>query len=158
MLPGPQGSGSSVAPGNALVHYPASGGGMQAPGQSRLDEQDRAFERPPPRNPELFNPKGVVRKGGQTTGTASRATQVVVPSNSGNFEKEKGLVGAGGVGIGMTAGIEEANGRVVTDGGASCAALVDKLAGISLGGVVGNTSVTVVESSGSGAAAIGASS
>lgn len=29
---------------------------------SRFDDPDRGFERPPPKNPELFNPKGVVRK------------------------------------------------------------------------------------------------
>ncbi|KAL4250211.1 amino acid/polyamine transporter 2 family protein [Abortiporus biennis] len=42
--------------GNVLVHYPSNNG-------SRLDEQDRTFERPPPKNAELFNPKGVLRKG-----------------------------------------------------------------------------------------------
>lgn len=155
MLPGPQGSTNTAAPGNALVHYPNSNVGTQ--GHSRLDEQDRAFERPPPRNPELFNPKGVVRKANQTVGTANRASQVVTPATSSNFEKEKLPAGAG-VGIGAT-GLEEGD---IRDRGTSCAALVDKLAEITLGRgvdvIVANTSVPVVEPSGLGAAAVGASS
>ena len=44
--------------GNALVHHSSPGSGIPA----RLDEQDRGFERPPPKgNVELFNPK-IVRR------------------------------------------------------------------------------------------------
>lgn len=52
---------STNAP-TALVHYPAANGGSTrgpSPSNGRLDEQDRAFGRPPPKgNAELFNPKG----------------------------------------------------------------------------------------------------
>lgn len=66
---GPPASTNVPAPGSALVHYPntntpikpnsnvgAASGNISA----RADEQDRSFERPPPKvNAELFNPKGV---------------------------------------------------------------------------------------------------
>ncbi|PSS34104.1 hypothetical protein PHLCEN_2v1856 [Hermanssonia centrifuga] len=65
---GPPASTNVPAPGSALVHYPntntpvkpnsnvgAASGNISA----RADEQDRSFERPPPKvNAELFNPKG----------------------------------------------------------------------------------------------------
>lgn len=55
---GPSGTTSAPAAGNALVHYPASGGNGRgpSPNNGRLDDM---FERPPPKgNAELFNPKG----------------------------------------------------------------------------------------------------
>ncbi|KAI0358100.1 hypothetical protein OH77DRAFT_1421379 [Trametes cingulata] len=63
MLPGPQGTNPQ---GTALVHYPTSQqNSPQIPTSGgRFDEQDPAFERPPPKNPELFNPKGGARNVG----------------------------------------------------------------------------------------------
>ena len=68
MMPGPQGA--TNAQGTALVHYPTSQqSSPQAPPAappisiSRFDEQEPAFERPPPKNAELFNPKGGARNG-----------------------------------------------------------------------------------------------
>ncbi|KAK0489022.1 hypothetical protein IW261DRAFT_1442797 [Armillaria novae-zelandiae] len=46
--------------GNALVHHPSNGNSPVAQ-QSRLEDSDRMFERPPPRATELFNPKVVKR-------------------------------------------------------------------------------------------------
>lgn len=46
--------------GNALVHHPSNGNSPIAQ-QSRLEDSDRMFERPPPRATELFNPKVVKR-------------------------------------------------------------------------------------------------
>ena len=63
MTAGPQGA--TNAQGTALVHYPTSQQSSPqvptAPAPAsigRLDEQDPAYERPPPKNAELFNPKG----------------------------------------------------------------------------------------------------
>ncbi|EKM50018.1 uncharacterized protein PHACADRAFT_264501 [Phanerochaete carnosa HHB-10118-sp] len=58
---GPSGSINSPATGSALVHYPNSHGGTRGPSPNtcHLDEQDRAFDRPPAKNgTEPFNPKG----------------------------------------------------------------------------------------------------
>ncbi|TFK86752.1 hypothetical protein K466DRAFT_492208 [Polyporus arcularius HHB13444] len=62
MVASPQGAAN--ASGTALVHYPTSQQSSPqvptAPAPAaigRLDEQDPAYERPPPKNPELFNPK-----------------------------------------------------------------------------------------------------
>lgn len=69
MMPGPQGN--TNPQGSVLVHYPnsqtSSPQAVPAPapvGIERLDEQDPAFERPPPKNAELFNPKAAGRIGG----------------------------------------------------------------------------------------------
>ncbi|KAI1793449.1 hypothetical protein LXA43DRAFT_1000793 [Ganoderma leucocontextum] len=69
MMPAPQGN--TNAQGSALVHYPNSQtSSPQAPPApapaaiGRLDEQDPVFERPPPKNAELFNPKAGGRVGG----------------------------------------------------------------------------------------------
>ena len=71
MMPGPQGA--APPQGTALVHYPssqqnspqipASTGRFEEP-QSQSQLQDAAaFERPSPKNAELFNPKGGPRNG-----------------------------------------------------------------------------------------------
>ncbi|KAI0741697.1 hypothetical protein C8Q80DRAFT_1110535 [Daedaleopsis nitida] len=66
MVASPPGSGNPQ--GTALVHYPNSQqSSPQVPttpapaALGRLDEQDTTFERPPPRNAELFNPKAGTR-------------------------------------------------------------------------------------------------
>ncbi|KAI0717979.1 hypothetical protein C8T65DRAFT_706941 [Cerioporus squamosus] len=60
----PTSQGAANAQGTALVHYPTSQqSSPQVPTAAtpaaigRLDEQDPAYERPPPKNAELFNPK-----------------------------------------------------------------------------------------------------
>ncbi|KAI0676057.1 hypothetical protein C8Q78DRAFT_1007900 [Trametes maxima] len=63
MIPAAQGAN---AQGTALVHYPTSQQSSPqipafTPGRF---EQDHAFDRPPPKHAELFNPKGGVRNGG----------------------------------------------------------------------------------------------
>lgn len=75
MMAGPQGGSPSASQGSALVHYPISSSvtsSPQAPSAPvpaavlsavRLEEQD-VFERPPPKNAELFNPKAAGRAGG----------------------------------------------------------------------------------------------
>ena len=122
MMAGPQGNANVPAPGNALVHYPNSSLSLN---NTRLDDQDRGFERPPAKNPELFNPKGIVRKPNLTR--ISPATAPPVSAITGNLEKEKvGLVGAAVVG-------EE--GKVRLDGAlnAATSTLVDKFAAVTLG-------------------------
>ncbi|KAH9940827.1 uncharacterized protein BXZ73DRAFT_42375, partial [Epithele typhae] len=71
----------NAAQGSALVHYPNSQQtSPQVPAApvpaalGRLDEQD-AFERPPPKNAELFNPKAAAaaaRANGNGTGTGAK--------------------------------------------------------------------------------------
>ncbi|KAI0369212.1 hypothetical protein BV20DRAFT_997496 [Pilatotrama ljubarskyi] len=63
MMPSPQGANPQ---GTALVHYPTSQqNSPQIPNSGgRFEEQDPAFERPPPKNAELFNPKGGARNVG----------------------------------------------------------------------------------------------
>ncbi|TBU47505.1 hypothetical protein BD309DRAFT_951664 [Dichomitus squalens] len=73
MLPGPQAN--TNPQGTALVHYPTSQtSSPQAPSApvpaalGRLDERDPAFERPPPKSAELFNPKAGGRNGNGSGG------------------------------------------------------------------------------------------
>lgn len=158
MMPGPQGAATPA--GNALVHYPNSNPaaamnvGLNThlhPHNTRLDETDRGFERPPPRNPELFNPKGAGRKSNASAPTSNRASpNAASPGTNNSLEKEI-LVGTGG-----GAGAEEIQGATM-DG---AAVLADRLAGISFEG--GNASLpnagvpVVVEASGVAAIGIGA--
>ncbi|KAI0343287.1 hypothetical protein BDW22DRAFT_1356898 [Trametopsis cervina] len=54
LKPGPSGSTAGPPTNNALVHYPNSNIPI------RLEDQERGFERPPPKSSaELYNPKGV---------------------------------------------------------------------------------------------------
>lgn len=63
-------------PSSALVHYPNNQQSPNMPMDApiRLDEQDHAYERPPPKsNAELFNPKGPRRQptNGSNTGAST---------------------------------------------------------------------------------------
>ncbi|KAI8996516.1 hypothetical protein BD414DRAFT_455322 [Trametes punicea] len=73
MMPGPSPQGANPQ-GSALVHYPNSNSQQNSPqipaSTGRLEEQDpAAFERPPPKHAELFNPRG----GGAAGGSDPRA-------------------------------------------------------------------------------------
>ena len=69
LMPNPQGNTNTQS--SVLVHYPnsqtSSPQAVPAPTPAaigRLDEQDPVFERPPPKNAELFNPKAAGRTSG----------------------------------------------------------------------------------------------
>lgn len=70
--------------GNALFNHGAgvAHGGLTNP--SRLEEDERGFERPPPKtNTELFNPKGGAKRGAVQTSPPS------VPSPTQNFSRQQ---------------------------------------------------------------------
>ena len=99
MMPGPQGN--TNAQGTALVHYPTSQtSSPQVPSApapaaiGRLDEQDPAFERPPPKNAELFNPKAANRNGSGNGGRPEngRSRANTAASASGLVDKLNSMV------------------------------------------------------------------
>lgn len=65
-LPSP---GQLISPANALVHHSNHSMGNNNGPESRLEESDRTFERPPPKSAELYNPKLLRRPtGGKVNG------------------------------------------------------------------------------------------
>ncbi|THH32510.1 hypothetical protein EUX98_g1672 [Antrodiella citrinella] len=62
MSPGPPVGPSASASGNALVHYP-NATNTDSPGSNNGSGMDESFERPSPKSAELFNPKGIARRG-----------------------------------------------------------------------------------------------
>ena len=97
MAASPQGGGTQ---GSALVHYPNSQStSPQVPSApapaalGRLDEHD-AFERPPPKNAELFNPKAAGRSGTNANGNGNgaRAENGRSRANTGGSPIAAGLV------------------------------------------------------------------
>ncbi|OBZ74204.1 hypothetical protein A0H81_06142 [Grifola frondosa] len=122
MMPGPQGN---VNPqGSALVHYPNSHTtpSPNATPNLRLDEQDHAFERPPPKgNSELFNPKAGPR-------SASTSTPNSVRTERDRFE------------------VKEKEGKIRQKGeGMANAILVDKVGAMSLDDRGGEAECTAAE-------------
>ncbi|KAI0684290.1 hypothetical protein BC835DRAFT_1390364 [Cytidiella melzeri] len=79
LRPGPSGNTSGPAANNVLVHYPHSGPNTST--QNRFEDQEHAFERPPPKsNAELYNPKGARRQplNGNNTGGLSPSDKTTV--------------------------------------------------------------------------------